>query len=91
MSERVCIRCGWFAFDRERCPRDGGPTISWRAAARACGVETLRALLGISPTVRVLHFKRHRAMPGRDEGSVIMRGKGRAGVATHSGGQARAP
>lgn len=50
----VCVRCGWLVLDRDRCPRDGGPALPWRAVAKACGVTTLRGLLNLPPARRVL-------------------------------------
>ena len=58
---RVCVRCGWFVHDRERCTRDGGPTISHRAAEVACGVSTLFCLLHVTPSLRVASFQRRRS------------------------------
>lgn len=55
---RVCVRCGWFVFVGERCRECSGPTVEWRAAARACGVGSLFELLHVSPSMRVRHFKR---------------------------------
>lgn len=56
-TTRVCVRCGWLVFDRERCTRDGGPTISTGAASRGCGVPGLFELLHITPGMRVQNFR----------------------------------
>lgn len=50
---RVCARCGWLVFERDRCGRCGGLGLAWRVAARACKVVTLRGLLNLPPAVRV--------------------------------------
>lgn len=50
---RVCVRCGWLVFDGSRCRRDGGPSVSWQAAARACRVQGLRSLLHLEPSSRL--------------------------------------
>jgi hypothetical protein len=57
-STRVCLRCGWFAFERERCRECSGPCVEWRSAARACGVGSLFELLHVSPETRAGHFRR---------------------------------
>lgn len=57
----VCIRCGWIVLDRERCPRDSALAVSWKTAAAACGVSTLRGVLNLSPAARVHAFTMARA------------------------------
>lgn len=54
---RVCLQCGWLVFDGHLCERDGSLAVEWRAAARACGVPSLRRLLNIEPELRVARFR----------------------------------
>ena len=58
---RVCVRCGWFVFDHDRCGHCGGPTITHEAAAKGCGVPGLFELLHVTPGMRVENFQKARA------------------------------
>lgn len=53
---RVCVRCGWLVLEGERCVRDRGLSVEWGIAAKACRVRTLRELLHVEPTARVIGF-----------------------------------
>lgn len=65
---RVCVRCGWLVLEGDRCTRDRGPTITGRTATKACRVSTLRGLLNLSPTERLVRF---------DQARELLRSRGR--------------
>lgn len=48
-----CTLCGWLVLDGGPCKRDGGPSVEWRAAVRACRVPSLFRLLNLEPELRV--------------------------------------
>ena len=68
---RVCVRCGWFVFGRERCGRCAGPAIDYKAACRAIGVPGLTELLHVTPDMRVANFERYRTRSRRGERSAL--------------------
>jgi len=67
---RVCVRCGWLVLEGSRCPRDHGPAVPWKIAAKACMVVTLFELLNLTPLRRVIGFveARDRLRAGAEAG-----------------------
>lgn len=60
---RVCIKCGYFVFNGDRCRRDGGLGVPWQSALSASRVDTLFAYLHIPPAARVFDLERRRHSP----------------------------